>query len=360
MSRPKKKDPTTAEMLRASRLFYKDNWNRKQIAAEMNTDIRGVTKILKQAQQQGVVRIQIHETVESGLEQSLRAKFPHLQRALIATGGQITTPDKHAELHQRWALMAADYFDELYESHPDDRPLHVGVTGGEHVLEFVNAVPERDRRNLFIHVTALVGRGPLSESASHVDPVVNANILWSHSGRLSGHCEYATVSPYVTKGPGPAARRAVREEIEKVEANQTVIGVVKDMDRIDVVFVGIGSVNPGRVHPVTRNRVTMTGLLENIVTPQQLAREGAIGDLSYCPFDRHGKSQKKWQFFLTAGHFSKHPGVKFYKRMVATGKKVVAFGGPYKLDAIKVALKAKMFNVWITDEHTARQIAEGT
>lgn len=359
MPRPKK-IISTAEMLRAARLFYKDNWNRKQIAAELHTNIQGVTKILKEAQQQGVVRIQIHETVESGLEQSLRAKYPHLQRALIAVGGQITTADKHEELHHRWAVMAADYFDELYENQPDDKPMHVGLTGGEHVLEFVNAVPERDRRNLYIHVTALVGRGPLSELASHVDPVVNANILWSHSGRLPGHCEYATVSPYVSRGPGPAARRAVKEEIEKVEVNQTVIGVVKAMDRIDLAFVGIGIVNPGRVHPATRNRVTMTGLLENIVTPQQLAREGAIGDLSYCFFDRHGNSQKKWQFFLTAGHYSHRPGVEFYKRMVATGKKVVAFGGPYKLDAIKIALRAKMFNVWITDEHTARQVVEAS
>jgi DNA-binding transcriptional regulator LsrR (DeoR family) len=46
--------------------------------------------------------------------------------------------------------------------------------------------------------------------------------------------------------------------------------------------------------------------------------------------------------------------------MVESGKKVIASAGPYKLDAIKIALKAKMFNVWITDEHTARQIAEGS
>jgi DNA-binding transcriptional regulator LsrR (DeoR family) len=358
MPRPQKK-PTTAEMLRAARLFYKENWSRKQISAPLNTDIRGVTRILKEAQKQGVVKIQIFESAQSDLDQRIRAAYPHIQKTIIAIGGQINTPDKHMELHQRWAIMAADYFEELFENHPHDKPFHVGVAGGEHILEFVNAIPSRDRSNLHVHVTALIGRGRLSESTSHNDPVVNASVLWSHSGRLPGRSEYATVSPYVTKGPGPAARLAVKEEIKKVEANKTVVEIIKAMNSIDVAFVGIGAVNVGRISPITRDRVTITGLLENIVTPQQLAREGAVGDLSYCLFDANGKSHKKWQFFLTAGHGSNREGVDFYKHMVATGKKVVAFGGPYQMDPIKVALKAKMFNVWVTDEYTARRIAEG-
>jgi DNA-binding transcriptional regulator LsrR (DeoR family) len=359
MPRPPK-TPTTADMIKAATLFYKDELPRKEMADRLNTDLRGVKRLLDSARAQGIVSIQVHGTLTTDLEQQVRAKFPHIEKVLIAPGGVINTPDKHAELHQRWAFMAADYFDELYDNHPQGTPIHVGLSGGEHILEFVNAVPERRRENLYIHVTGLIGRGRLSEGGSHVEPFVNASILWSHSGRLPGRCEYATVSPYVNHRPGKASRAAVRTEIEKLEKNQAVAEVIKAMDKIDVAFVGIGIANTGRINPVSRNRVTMGSLLENIITTQQLAREKAIGDLAYSIFDAAGNSPKKWQFFLTAGHYSKYPGVEFYKRMVATGKKVVASGGPYKLDAIKVALKSKMFNVWITDEHTARELVKGS
>ena len=44
--------------------------------------------------------------------------------------------------------------------------------------------------------------------------------------------------------------------------------------------------------------------------------------------------------------------------MVADGKKVIVPAGPYKLPAIKAALKAKLFNVLITNEDAARRVAD--
>jgi DNA-binding transcriptional regulator LsrR (DeoR family) len=45
--------------------------------------------------------------------------------------------------------------------------------------------------------------------------------------------------------------------------------------------------------------------------------------------------------------------------MVAAGKKVVGFGGPYLLPVIKAALKGEIINVLVIDEYSARQLAEG-
>lgn len=348
-------------MVKVARLYYKERKSKKEIGALLrpSTDIRGVTWLLNQAEQKGIVRIQIHETVQSSLEQMIRAKYPHLQAVRIAAGRRITTPEHYDDLYQRWATLAADYFEELWEQHPRNTPFRVGVTGGQHLAQFANAVPERMRDNVHIYVTALIARGRLDPSTSHLDPVVTASILWSRCGSLPGNCEYATVSPYVSDGPGAAARRAVREEIAKVEANATVREVIEGMDDLDVVFAGLGIVNPGKINPAIKNRLTMTALLQRIITAQQLEKEGAIGDFSYCLFDGDGRGHEKWRFFLTAGHYSNSPGIEFYKRMTKTpGKKIVAFGGPFKLPAIKAALKAEIFNVWITDEATAREIAE--
>ena len=361
MARPAK-PASTAEILKVARLFYKEGKSKKEIAAILNPqskDTRRVKTLLEEAQLSGIVRIQIYDTAQSSLEDQIKAKFPHLLRVLIAPGRRIKTPEQYDDLQQHWARLAADYFEEVWEQHPRDTPLHVGVSGGVHLSRFADAVTQRTRENVFIHVAALIARGRLDPSTSHIDPVVTASILWSHCGSLPGHYEYATVSPYVTEGPGPAARKIVREEIERVETNATVREVVEAMNDLNVVFAGIGTVNPGDINSQITNRMTMTALLRNIVEPQQLEKEGMTGDFAYCPFDARGHSKHRWRFFLTAGHYSDYPGIEFYKHMVeSAGKKVVAFGGPYKLAAIRTALRAKIFNVLVTDEDTGRQIAE--
>jgi len=358
MGRPKKiADPR--EMVKAAQLFYDSGLTKTAIAEKMFRSVQNVTWLLDQALEQGIVKFRIYQSASASLEAAVQHRYPHLDRVLIAIGSEINTPDKLADLYQKWAVLAADYFETFYAKHPRRKAIHVGISGGEHILEFVNAVQVTNRENLHIHLTALVGRGRLSDSTIHNDPIVNASSLWSRSGRVPGRCEYATVSPYVVSEPGDAARAAVKKEIAKVQANQTVMDVIKAMNSIDVAFVGIGSINVAGLSPIIRNRVAITGLLENVATTEQLMEEGAVGSLSYSLFDKFGRSPKKWDFFMAAGHKTKFAGVEFYKDMVIRKKIVVAFGGPYQTEAVRVALKAKMFNVWVTDEHTARQFADG-
>jgi DNA-binding transcriptional regulator LsrR (DeoR family) len=360
MPRPKKMDPSTADMLKAARMFYKDGRNKKEISFELHTDIREVSRILRFAQEQGVVRIQIFESADSSLGQSIQMKYPHLRKTFIARGGQIRTAEQFGLLLRQWAVLASDYFEELAERHPGGQPLHVAVGGGKHILEFTNAVPDRNRENVYVSISALVGRGRLPKSATQIDPIVNASVLWTHCGYLPGHCEYATVSPYVSTRPGATGREAVRIELGKVEANRTVRQVIEGMDNIDVLFGAIGVVDAGNVDPSIHDCLTISNLLHSVVTPDQLRKEGAAGSFSYCFFDRRGRQHEGWRFWLTAGHYSDNNwGIEFYKDMVRREKKVIAFGGPFALNEVKIALEAKIFNVWVTDEYTVRQILDG-
>jgi DNA-binding transcriptional regulator LsrR (DeoR family) len=370
MPRPRKV-PDADKMLRAARLYYESDFSKKRIAGELfnnEKDIRGVTRLLKDAKAAGLVDIQINQKVQGDLEDQLRTRFLHLHRALIAPGPgggkPIENTKSYNQLLQQWATLAAEYFEDLYRDFPAGKELHVAVTGSEHVAAFVNAIPQYRRENVFIHVAALIGRGRLSDKTSHIDPIVNASILWSRCGSLPGHIEYATVSPYVIPGPGAVARAAVQDQIAIAESNPTIVEVIKRMNKVDIVVGGIGTVRPDEIQTMSqslKSRLTMTALLEQIVTPQQLAKEKAVGDFCYCPFDRNGTGRyypepDSWRFFITAGHGSDHEGIEFYKHMVKSGRKVVAFAGPFKVTAIKTALAAKIFNVLVTDEHTARQI----
>jgi DNA-binding transcriptional regulator LsrR (DeoR family) len=352
---PRPKDtPSTTQMLQAARLFYKDGLNKQDIAKRLTIDSRKVKWLLEQAKDLGVVTITFHETGESDLEDRLRQQYPHLMKVAILPGSEeITVPDAYADFLKRAAAIAARDFDEFIDR-ASGNPVHVGVSGGESVMQIVNAVPEK-KRNAYIHVTSLVGRGRLPKSASHIDPIANASMLFSKCGLQPGHCEYATVPPLI---PGPEARANIPGQLEQLAALRPIGEVIKAMDDIEFAFAGLGMVYV-KAEPIQRARVTMTELLRPIVTPRELAQEGAQADMCYSLIDHAGAGRPEWEFFLTAGYGTKYSGVEFYKRMVQEQKKVLVIAGPGKIPALRAALAAEAFNIWITDQHSAEQLAKG-
>lgn len=331
------------QLRKVAKWFYRENpkpLTKRQIAARLHVEIRAVTRMLKQARQQKIVRIEIPETVECGEEYELEHYFPHLREIIT-----VPTAEQYPELLNLWGVEAARYFDRVTERGQH----HVGVSGGETLLHFCESLGSRRRENIHIHTTALIGRGELAASASHVDPNVNATILWSKCGRVNGHCHYATVPPY----DAGLTRKQIAQELRKLAERTPIREVIKRMDDITVAFAGLGLVNP-KASPRHINQLTMTGLLEPIITGT-LAEEGAFADLAYCLLDRDGHARKEWTFFLTAGHCDDDPlrhGLGFFKQMVKDGKTVVVIAGTRKQDAIRAALKSEAFNVWITDRTT--------
>ena len=359
MPRPKE-TPDENLMLQAARLFYQDDLTKEEIRQRLNLrDRRKVTSLLEAAKEKGRVRIYIDDVKsETGLEQKIRQKYPHLTDVIIVPGVPVTTAQQYSALLKSWGSIAAGYFDKLLDHHPD-KILHVGISGGETLLEFVNAVPTRQRPKVHVYATASVGRGRSDITAAHVDPVANATLLWAKSGLLPGNCHYATVPPYSDlKERGARARGSIAEELEELARRPAIRVVVEAMEKLDVAFGGIGVINPPVADATHMSRVTMTGLLKpvSVNIERELAREKAIADFAYCIIDEAGSSKDAWNFFISAGHYSKHHGIAFYRKMVENGKKVVTMAGPYKIRAIAACLRAKAFNVWITDEDSARQI----
>jgi hypothetical protein len=78
--------------------------------------------------------------------------------------------------------------------------------------------------------------------------------------------------------------------------------------------------------------------------------------LSYCLFDKQGVCDPRWNFFLTAGAGTEHSGANFYRKLVNEGRKVLVMAGVRSWDALIPALETKMFNILITDEHTANRL----
>jgi DNA-binding transcriptional regulator LsrR (DeoR family) len=349
------KRPTdVAKLIDVARSFYIEDEDKGKIAKRLRVAPRKITPWLKEAKRTGLVRIDIHEPPSMQtrqFESELLDRFRHLQMVKVVPCRKIATTADYLGVTRRLASEAAGFFDDVVDG---GKELHVGMSGGETWLEFVNAVPDRPRPRVFVYATTLIGRGHLTLSASHVDALVNSSVLWAKCGREPGHNRYATVPPYDSVG----TRLGLARELQLMADREPIRSVIREMDKISLAFVGIGVVNPPKATQRHNARLTMLSLLQPYgPSPETLVEEGAIGEMAGSLFNENGVIRKGWQFFLSAGHYhAKGGGIEFYKRMVEHEKKAVVIGGFQKEVAILAALKAKAFNYWFTDEIAARTI----
>lgn len=359
---PRAKSAT--DVLEAARLYYKEEQTKDYISKKMKIDARTVTALLKRAREEGIVDIRIREDVLNlSLEQQLKARFRHLERVLtLPRLGPIGTPEQHGELIRRLGVLSAQYFEDFMAKHHG--PVHLAVSGGVSVFEIVNAIERKPRPNLFIHVTAIVGYGMLDKDASHLIPAANASLLWEKSGRNTGsHLSYATAAPL---GPLPP-------DLDELAKNNSVRDVLNDMEKINFVLAGLGTVVRDKHAPplrrdvkTLRNQLSMTELLRPLISLRELKRLKAIGDFSYNLYGADGEelmnpksaTSEPLRFFLTPGYGKADQGLAFYRQLVKKKKPVLAIAGPFKLEAIRAALKGKLMNIWVTDEQTAQEVLE--
>ena len=394
MPRPKKPPPPPSIMRQIVKWSFQERRTNEEIAGLLHEqrslenphNTRYVQWALEEAvkwlsyRDQQLDQMQRVEPAQDDLEQQLRDRFPHLQKVHIVFAGNVKTDAQYAGLVQQWGRAAAQYFDRLAEDAEQvGTELHVGVSGGETILEVMSHLPERERPHVHFHAIASIGRRHLPKS-SLVGPETNTTIGWARSGRMPGHCHYVTVSPYDKQTRETASleqrRKDIAEHLQELAAIPSIQEPIKKIGELHLAFASLGVVNPSGTNPGYSNahidQISMTGLVKSLgVSPAELAAEGAIGDLSYCLFNVDGQDQPKyahgenlpkeyWRFFLTAGHNSPNEqGIDFYRQMVANKKNnqtVIVIAGLHKEAVIRAALKGKLFNVWFTDEETARNI----
>lgn len=343
-------------LIDVARSYYIDDQQKGDIARRLNIDSRKIVPYLLEAKRTGLVKIDIHEppsTETLRLEDQLMTRYRHLKFVRVISVRRTDKEARFAAFTRRATFEAAQLFEDFVRK---GEVLHIGMSGGETWLEFVNAVPERPRKAVYVYATTLIGRGQLTMSASHVDAVVNATVLWSKCGREPGHNRYATVPPYDSVG----TRLGIKKELEAMARRKPIETVIREMDKITLAFVGVGVIAPPHKSPRKNARLTMLSLLQPFgPSSQTLVDEGAVGEMGGSLFDEDGTIKSDWRFFLSAGHY--HPkggGIEFYKRMVDERKSVVVIAGVEKEAAVGAALRAKAFNYWFTDEATARKVLE--
>lgn len=291
--------------LHVSHLYFKRRLTKQEIAARLGISRFKVARLIEQALEQGLVRIEVHEPIPlaEDLGRSLERTFA-LELALVVRPGPELDPVDAA------ARTAASWLPELIR--PDDV---LGVAWGSTIQRVVRALEHAPSVPVVQICGAIAGVG------SGEGPL---ELAWQFAERLGGPF-------YPLPVPALVASAAARDEML---GNEAVAPTVAMFERVTFALVGIGA-----LEAEGRSSLLSSGYLRREDVPP-----GAVGDLLVHVFGEDGRiieapiSERAIQ--LSLGRLR--------------GARVLAVAaGPDKKRAIRGALRTGVVDLLVTDEANA-------
>ena len=319
MPRPRSA-PDLYLLSKVSTLYYLRDQTQQEIAERLRLSRPAVSRLLRDAQNHGIVQITIspprgmHIDLESRLEEQYGLEVVRI--VAIEPG---TSPDL---LRRQIGSAAAAYLART--THPGDT---IGLAWGTTLSAMVQSMAPLATEGVHV-VQTLGGIGPPAAEAYAAELV----------RRLA---QLLAAAPVLFPVPGVVATAEVRDVLHN---DPHVQAALRYFDRLDTVYVGIGS--------ITTNPVLNDGHSLPAGTHAALVAAGAVGDIALRFFDAEGapvKSSLDERILgITTAQLQKAPRV------------VAVAGGPDKAEAIHAALKSDIVDVLITDQQTAEELAART
>ncbi len=256
---PAPRDPGT--LLAAARLYYLENQSQAEIARELGTSRSNVSRMLTEAQRQGIVTITINDPSGrvTALEQDLRARFG-LTEVRVAQRG----PGPSVRVEDQVGLQAAALLTDLVAD-----SMTVALSWGHALQAMVYATEvERDYN---LRLTQLVGG--LSSISNEISGTELVRELATRLGAdyVPLHAPAALASP--------TARDALLAE-------QSIVETLDLARAADLAFVGIGTPSHGSSSAI------LTSLQLSPREEKEFWAEEPVGDVAARYYDAEGHEVK--------------------------------------------------------------------
>lgn len=305
-------------MTKVARLYYEQSEKQADIAEQLRISQATVSRLLRRAQNEGIVRISVH--VSPGLH-------PELEEAIEQRYGLENAVIADCERDDETALLraiggAAAFFLETTLAKDEI----IGISSwSETLLAVVDAMHPLTRTTGAHVVQILGGMGdPVAET--------HASRLVSRLASLVGGTATFLSAPGVV---GSAeSLRVLKEDVFLRSA-------LEMFDKVTLALVGIGAVEPSKLLARSGNVFAQAEL-------ELLKAQGSVGDLLLHFFDAEGKpvvtDLDERVVAMTLHQLQRVPRV------------VGIAGGSRKLSAIRGALDGGWINALVTDRFTAQQL----
>lgn len=302
--------------MRVAELYYEENKTQDEIGALLGISRWKAGRLLTQARERGIVRIEIvHPRARRlGLERELRSRFE------LADAVVVPANDSEDETRAAVTQAAADFLVALRPV-----PNTLGVSWGSTLTEISERLP--DPWATGITVVQINGGVSLNRRAGTA-----ATLAARIAERGRGH---------VVLLPSPAVLER-RETKEAITADRTVAGVLELAASADTFLFSAGIGDPA-------SALVESGYLQ-AEEVEELVRKGAIGDLLSRFIDANGNIVDPSLDGRTLG--LEHATLRAAKRaiFVTTGEE--------KHDIARAVVTNGLCSILITDEGTARDLLE--
>lgn len=305
-------------MTKVARLYHEHGVRQPDIARRLHISQARVSRLLKQAEQEGIVRttVVVPDGVLTGVEDTLEQAYG--LREAVVVESMDTTDD--GVIHDL-GVAAGAY-------------LEMTLTGGDIVgmsswsstlLAAVDAMRPLSRTGAERVVQLMGGIGnPAAET---------------HAARLTQRfAELTGARPTFLLAPGIASSTNVRDVLLQERFVQEAMAA---MDEVTLALVGIGSLEPSTLLQSSGNIFSDKEL-------KMLGKRGAVGDICLRLFDADGSP-------ITSDVDKRVIGVTL-DQLAGADRSVGVAGGPRKYEAIRAALRGRWVNVLITDHVTAERL----
>lgn len=301
-------------MIEAVHLYYEQNRTQTEISSILNCSVSTVSRLLKEAQDEGVVEIVIkypYATIPS-LARDLKQKYNLHDACVIPTTG-VTYHD----LVQTLGHTASIIVDKYLQDH-----MALGISLGLSVAATVRAHEGAPKKGC--KVVRLQG-------AVDSEIMEGTNLSQILASKIGAE---AIMIPSPWKLPTPELRDAIMRE-------PSVIQALNIAENADIGLVGMGSMEPS-FSTILRNKlITLRELTE-------LRAEGAAGEICGQHYDINGQVMD----------------VEFNRKTVSINleslrsfKVVIGVAaGIHKVDALIGAINGGFVNVVVTDSDAAREL----
>ncbi|OLC14199.1 MAG: hypothetical protein AUH29_10885 [Candidatus Rokubacteria bacterium 13_1_40CM_69_27] len=313
-------------MVQCLELYYRQGRSQKDIASALGVSAATVSRLLKRAFDEGLVRVELDLPRTQELETALAERFGLRDVVVIAAGGR-------GDVKEELGVAAAAYFEKVAAN-----GMRVGLSCGFTLYHTIRALRERRVRDLALY--------PLSGESTLKLVDLSPNTL---AGMMA-----AKYRPHVTAYALPVQHlvslRQIERERRRLLRDPEVRQIYEAAQAVDIALVGVGQI--GEQTPGFCSLAESYG-----VSVKRLREFGIVGEINYQPFDAEGRIVDEPELRALMRRVLSVGGERLQDLSRRDDRYVIAVaGGKSKIEAVRGALRGRFMNVLVTDEDVAQAV----
>ncbi|MBI2552996.1 MAG: hypothetical protein HYV92_00880 [Candidatus Rokubacteria bacterium] len=311
------------QMVQCLELYYRQQKHQKEIAQALGISSSKVSRLLKRAFGEGLIRVELDLPLNPRLGAALVQRFGLRDAVVVPAGGR-------GDVKEELGAAAAAYFEKVAAN-----GIRVGLSCGFTLYHTIRHLRERRFRDLTLY--------PLSgESTLRLVDLSPNTLVGMLAAKYRPH-----VAAYALPVQHLTSLRQIERERRRLLRDPEIRKIYEGAQNVDIALVGIGLIAEGTTG--------FCSLAESYgVSVKTLRRLGVVGEVNYQPFDAGGKVVDRPELRPLSRRMLSVTAERLQALSRADSKYVIAVaGGRQKVAAIRAALSGRFLNVLITDEEAA-------